>query len=256
MTAAEPTYRWNISEAAEAFDQAAEFIHPRYLTVQDEVLRQLPFDASEQFVLVDLGAGSGRLVERVLTNFPNSRAVLVDQSEPFLAIAERRLQKFSRRVSFVQCSLQDDWPSKLEARPEVYPPRRAIVSMSAIHHLDPAEKQSLFVSCYEVLTPGGVFINGDECRPESDADYLAAMKWWCNEKEAADRRGQIPESFRSRFAAWYDRNVRRFGEPKKSGDDCHETVATQIGYLQNAGFSKVESTWAEQLWAVIVARKV
>jgi hypothetical protein len=57
------------------------------------------------------------------------------------------------------------------------------------------------------------------------------------------------------FEAWYDRNVRRFGEPKESGDDCHETVASQIAYLQRAGFTKVEATWAEKLWAVVVAHK-
>jgi hypothetical protein len=127
--------------------------------------------------------------------------------------------------------------------------------MSAIHHLDPAEKQSLFARCYDALAPGGIFINGDEYRPESDSDYLAAMNWWCDQKDAAEQRGQIPQSFRPMFEAWYDRNIRCFGEPKQSGDDCHETVATQIGYLQNAGFTQVHATWAEKLWAVIVARK-
>src|SRR5262245_45141986 len=93
MTAGTPTYRWNTSTAAEDFDQAAEFIHPRYLRVQEEVISQLPFDAGDSFLVVDLGAGSGRLVERILERFPNSRGVLVDQSEPFLAIAERRLHR-------------------------------------------------------------------------------------------------------------------------------------------------------------------
>jgi hypothetical protein len=106
-----------------------------------------------------------------------------------------------------------------------------------------------------VLAPGGVFINGDEYRPESDADYLAAMQWWCDQKEVAERRGQIPESFRPMFEAWYDRNIRRFGEPKHSGDDCHETVTTQIAYLRHAGFTQVKTAWTEKLWAVVTARK-
>jgi hypothetical protein len=58
------------------------------------------------------------------------------------------------------------------------------------------------------------------------------------------------------FDAWYDRNVRRFGEPKTSGDDCHETIAAQTEYLRSAGFEPVETVWAEKLWAVIVARKL
>jgi SAM-dependent methyltransferase len=252
MTRTAPTYRWNTSSAAEAFDQAAEHIHPLYLTVQDEVLRQLPFKAEESFTLIDLGAGSGRLVERVLTQFPDAHAVLVDQSEPFLAIAERRLHAFRDRATFTQCRLQDDWPLALSTQPSAI---HAIVSMSAIHHLDPAEKQTLFARCHDMLAPGGVYINGDEYRPENDDDYLAAMKWWCDQKEAAEARGQIPESFRPMFAAWYDRNIRRFGEPKQSGDDCHETVATQMRYLRDVGFTQVETTWAKKLWAVVVAYK-
>lgn len=244
-----PTYRWNTSEAAEAFDRAAEHIHPRYLAVQDEVIRHLPFAADEPFLLVDLGAGSGRLVERILETFPKSQAVLVDQSEPFLAIAERRLQRFGKRIALQQGRLQDNWAVKLRGRPN------AIVSMSAIHHLDPDEKQTLFARCFELLEPGGVFINGDEYRPEKDADYLATLQWWSEQKELAEQRGLIPTSFRPMFDAWHDRNIRRFGEPKKSGDDCHETIAASIRYLETAGFMDVKAVWADKLWAVVRARR-
>jgi SAM-dependent methyltransferase len=249
MTAETPTYRWDTSTAAEAFDQAAQFIHPRYLRVQDEVIAQLPFAPQDSFLVVDLGAGSGRLVERILEQFPNSSAVLVDQSEPFLAIAERRLHRFGGRTALVQKRIQEDWSADLPGAPQ------AFVSMSAIHHLDGDEKQAFFARCYQALSSSGVFINGDEYRPEDDAAYLSAMQWWTEQKELAERRGQIPASFRPMLEAWHDRNVRRFGEPKKSGDDCHETIAAQAEYLRRAGFSNVKTTWAEQLWAVLVAEK-
>jgi hypothetical protein len=175
--------------------------------------------------------------------------VLIDQSEPFLAIAERRLRRFGNRVALHRRRLQDDWANDLSAAPQ------AFVSMSAIHHLDPTEKQSLFSRCYHTLTVGGVFINGDEYRPESDAEYLATLQWWTEQKDLAEKRGKIPESFRPIFDAWYDRNISRFGEPKKSGDDCHETIAAQVERLQTANFVNVETTWAEMLWAVVTARK-
>ena len=249
MTPAAATYRWNTSAAAKAFDQAAEFIHPLYLTVQEQVIRQLPFDKEGSFLVLDLGAGSGRLVERVLSQFPKSRAVLVDQSEPFLAIAERRLHRFGERAVLVQQRLQEEWTAELTEAPQ------AIVSMSAIHHLDASEKQALFARCHHALSADGIFLNGDEYRPESDADYLAALKWWAAQKEIAEQRGQIPESFRPVFEAWHDRNIRRFGEPKKSGDDCLETIAAQIDYLHDAGFARVNTTWVEKLWGVLAANK-
>ncbi|MEX0612190.1 MAG: class I SAM-dependent methyltransferase [Pirellulales bacterium] len=248
MAEAAPSYRWNTSHAAEAFDQAAEFIHPFYLTVQDQVLAQLPFKSDAAFLLVDLGAGSGRLVERVLDIFPSAQAVLIDQSEPFLALADRRLQRFGRRAVILKRRLQDDWCTDLPAAPQ------AIVSMSAVHHLDAAEKRALFARCHDTLADEGVFINGDEYRPESDADYLAQLEWWAAQKNSAEARGLIPASFKPVFEAWYDRNIRRFGEPKQSGDDCHETLAAQIGYLRDAGFHSADVCWNEKLWGVITAR--
>src|ERR1051326_6467717 len=109
MNVQTPSYRWNTSEAVEAYDQAAPSIHPYYETIQVEILLLLPFERDGAFVAVDLGGGSGRLAERVLTQFSAAEVVVVDQSEPFLALAERRLSPFSSRASFIRSRLQDDW---------------------------------------------------------------------------------------------------------------------------------------------------
>ncbi|HVT29007.1 MAG TPA: class I SAM-dependent methyltransferase [Lacipirellulaceae bacterium] len=250
MTAATPTYRWNTSAAAEGYDEAAPAIHPYYETIQKHILERMPIKADEAFLLVDLGGGSGRLVERVLQRFRRACAVIVDQSAPFLALAERRLGRFAPRASFVQRRLQDDWEADLRAAPDV------IVSTSAIHHLVRTEKRSLFVKCFGELKPGGLLINGDEYRPADDAEYRELLQKWSAHMFAAVDAGRIPASFRQTLDFWQDRNIRRFGEPKQSGDDCHETIATQVGYLHDAGFDQVAVVWNQELWAIVVGRKV
>ncbi len=199
--------------------------------------------------VVDLGGGSGRLLERVLEQFPHSQVVLVDQSAAFLAIAERRLARFSNRVTLLERRLQDHWPDALPSKPNV------LVSMSAIHHLEPVEKQALYQSCYDALAPGGLFLNGDELRPESDTEFLALLEWWWQRKEEEMVAGRIPESFGPIVDAWYDRNIRRFGEPKYSGDDCHETAAAQEESLRIAGFNDVHMAWQKKLWGILVGRR-
>jgi tRNA (cmo5U34)-methyltransferase len=241
------TYRWNTSGAAEAYDVAAPVIHPYYEKVQDEILGLLPFGAEEAFELVDIGGGSGRLAERVLERFAGARVTVVDQSEPFLALAERRLARFPLRAAIVQSRLQDDWVAALNAPPNV------IVSTSAIHHLEPAEKRFLYAKCYGALAPGGIFINGDEYRPESDAELRALLDEWSVHMSRAIAEGRIPDSFRATLDFWKDRNINRFSEPKKSGDDCHETLATQIGYLRDAGFETIDVVWSQKLWGVVKA---
>jgi tRNA (cmo5U34)-methyltransferase len=131
----------------------------------------------------------------------------------------------------------------------------ALVSMSAIHHLDPAEKRDLYARCVDALAPGGVFLNGDEFRPENDQEYLAVLTWWTEQKDVELAAGRIPESFRVMFDAWQERNVDRFGEPKHSGDDCHETAAVQEQYLRDAGFRDVHVAWRQKLWALLVGRR-
>jgi ubiquinone/menaquinone biosynthesis C-methylase UbiE len=249
MKDAAATYRWNTSVAAEAFDAAAEYIHPFYVEVQDAILASLHRRLDQPAVIVDLGGGSGRLIERILKRFPSARAILVDQSEPFLALAERRLQPFGTRSRFVHRRLQEDWAADIPVAAQ------AIVSMSAIHHLDPAEKRTLFHRCFAALAPGGVFLNGDEYRPESDAEYRAQLEWWVADKNRATERGQIPASFAPVFEAWYDRNIRRFGQPKQSGDDCHETIAAQLRCLSESGFRSADLVWSEKLWGVICSHR-
>lgn len=239
-----PAYRWNTSAFAEGYDQAAEVIHPHYLEIQDAILSLLPTDLRAGDVVVDLGGGSGRLVERILDRWPVT-AMVIDQSEPFLALAERRLARFGSRAICILARLQDHCLDQLPTRP------RAIVSMSAIHHLDPAEKQALYRQCFAALTPGGELLNGDEVRAEQDAAYLAEVSAWAKHMREAMSGGQIPASFHPALEKWIDRNVARFGEPKQSGDDCHETIAAQLAYFRSAGFAAADSPWQKSLWAIL-----
>ena len=102
-------YRWNTDEAARAYDAAAEHIHPHYLEIQDEILQRLGQRRAATPLVVDAGGGSGRLMERVLELLPQAVGAVLDQSEPYLALAGERLSRFGSRVKLLQYRLQDDW---------------------------------------------------------------------------------------------------------------------------------------------------
>jgi tRNA (cmo5U34)-methyltransferase len=242
-------YRWNQSQAAADYDAAAPVIHPRYVESQDSVLAALADQAftSQPFHVVDLGAGSGRLVERLLATFSQARATVLDQSEPFLDIARQRVSRFNGRAKFVTASLQSDW------RACIGEPVDAVVSTSAIHHLLPEEKQRLFGEIFAALPSGGVFINGDEARPTGDAEFRALLEAWRDHMESSVASGAIPATFGEIVAKWTRRNLDEFGAPFKRGNDCLETVQTQVGYLRAAGFNSVSVPWQRDLWATFVA---
>jgi tRNA (cmo5U34)-methyltransferase len=243
MTAA-PPYRWNTTDFAAGYDQAADVIHPHYLEIQDAILSLLPADLPAGSLVVDLGGGSGRLMERILDRLPVT-GVVIDQSEPFLALAERRLARFGSRAVCMLARLQDRWPGQLPARPA------AIVSVSAIHHLEPEEKQQLYRQCFDALTPGGLLLNGDEVRAADDDAHRAELEAWAAQMRAAMSSGRVPESFHPALEKWIDRNVTRFGEPKRSGDDCHETIAAQLDYFRHVGFAAADCPWQQAMWALL-----
>ncbi len=244
------TYRWNVSGPATGYDAAAEYIHPHYLEIQDVILAAIPFKETALFTVVDAGGGSGRLVERILDRFPQARGLIIDQSEPFLGLAERRLDRFGSRAARYHVRLQDDWPTTLDCEIHV------IVSMSAIHHLDADEKREFYDRAFQSLAVGGIFINGDEVRLCDAGAYLSALRAWSEHMQRMMATGFVPDAMHEMINGWIHRNVDCFGQPKTSGDDCHETVDAQLRYLTDTGFVSADIVWQKDLWSVFCGTKL
>lgn len=239
------TYRWNVADHAAGYDAAAEYIHPYYLEIQETILAQIARPAEAEFLLVDLGGGSGRLAEKFLARFPRATAVVVDQSEPFLEMAAARMEPFGGRGTCQVARLQDDWAARLPRPPAV------ITSMSAIHHLDPSEKQQLYQQCFGALEAMGILLNGDEIRAPGDGEYLTALETWAAHMRQIVAEGLVSEPMRPMLEKWQERNVTQFAKPRASGDDCHETIDAQLGYFRACGFQSVGLKWHRQMWAVL-----
>ncbi len=237
-------YRWNKHELAAGYDASAEHVHPHYLELQEFLVSNLLSGKHEAYV-VDLGGGTGRLAEKILTASPAARVLVIDQAEPALEIAQQRLVPFGERAATGISKLQANWDSLLTGAPS------AIVSMSAIHHLDAGEKSQLYARCHAALSPGGLLVNGDEIRDEDDGAYLAQMQTWGRHMDRMVAAGKIAESFHDALHQWKARNIDRYAEPRASGDDCHQTIGEQLDYFREAGFAQVDCAWRQDMWAVL-----
>ena len=242
-------YRWNVADHAAGYDASAASVHPYYTELQEAILAQIDRPEDDDFLLVDLGGGSGRLVEKFLMRFKNARAVIVDQSEAFLEIAAARLAPLGGRGSWVVARLQDDWRSRLPGAPAV------VVSMSAIHHLDSQEKLRVYRQSYDALQPLGLLLNGDEIRDPDDGVYLEAMKTWVAHMKKVVAAGLVHDAMHPMLAQWEERNTLNFSQPRVSGDDCHDTIETQLEYFSQCGFGSVSVPWQRQMWALLKAVK-
>lgn len=112
-----------------------------------ELLEQLP-ERTER--VLDLGCGDGRLMALVRACRVGVRGIALDFSETMLARASARFAG----VGEVEVREHDlDLPL-----PELGS-FDAVVSSFAIHHLVDRRKRSLYAEVYELLRPGGAFLN-------------------------------------------------------------------------------------------------
>lgn len=106
--------------------------------------------------ILDIGAGTGLLSEHVLQKFPMANLALLDESAEMLAKAQIRLEQYKPKV-FVQ-AMTSALPSEKF---------HAVISSLAIHHLSNKDKKGLFKRVFDILEPGGIFINAEQILGET-----------------------------------------------------------------------------------------
>ena len=111
---------------------------------------------------LDLGCGDGILGAAILGEYPSSRGVLVDFSEPMLEQAREQLREYTDQLVFENLDYgQSAWVNRMQA----YGPFDAVVSGYSIHHQPDARKREIYAEIFSLLKPGGWFINIEHIAP-------------------------------------------------------------------------------------------
>jgi SAM-dependent methyltransferase len=115
--------------------------------------------------VMDLGCGDGILGHAMLELNPRAKASFVDFSEPLLAMARKRMAPTAYQADFVNLDYgKRDWRQSL-------PPKAAfdlVVSGFSIHHQPDARKREIYEEIFELLDPGGLFLNLEHVLPGSE----------------------------------------------------------------------------------------
>jgi ubiquinone/menaquinone biosynthesis C-methylase UbiE len=114
---------------------------------------------------LDLGCGDGVLGAALLERFPEATGVLADFSGTMLDAARKRLAGHGAAVEFIEADYGiPSWVATVAGAPF-----DVIVSGYSIHHQPDTRKREVYREVFDLLAPGGVFVN---------IEHVAATSPW------------------------------------------------------------------------------
>jgi tRNA (cmo5U34)-methyltransferase len=221
---AETSIKRAFDQAARDYDRTRRKLIPGFDDFYRAAVDSLPFGRDDAIRVLDLGAGTGFLAFFVASHFHRAEITLVDVSDEMLAIARDRLGAGGARFRFV---VADYAQAPIEER------YNAIISALSIHHLADDGKRRLFGKIYNALDSGGVFVNADQVRGETETIERRAHEVWL----ARVRELGLDES-----------SLRAALERMKL--DRTATLDDQLGWLRERGFREVTCGYKNLIFAV------
>ncbi|MBN1217913.1 MAG: class I SAM-dependent methyltransferase [Anaerolineae bacterium] len=239
---------------ARDYDEMAPYLVPQYNLLQESTIEYFNLEQLAQPVIVDLGAGSGIFLERILSRNKSALCYWVDSSPAFLDIAQQKLARYKNRVTFILSAMEAAWEQQMTHEPDF------MFSMSAIHHLENEEKKELYQRCFELLAEKGWLVNIDEMKTIYDDAYYNSLLYWARHVDQSqslilqDKR-DLYFKWVDHFDRWKARNIANFNQPKTKGDDLHEVFTLQMQWLQEIGFVNVDIFLKYHLWCMVGGQK-
>jgi tRNA (cmo5U34)-methyltransferase len=184
-------------------------------------------EATAPLRVLDLGAGTGLFGSLLLARHPEAKLRLIDASEGMLEQARRRFAEHEG----VTYSLGD------MARADLSGPWDLVISALAIHHLDHAGKRALFHRIRAGLRRGGLFVNAEQVLGPTPAAEARYARLWLEQVRAAG----VPEAEIAK------------AEERMRHDRC-ATVADQMTWMRDAGFTEVDCSFKAWRFAVLSGR--
>jgi tRNA (cmo5U34)-methyltransferase len=164
---------WSLPEHAKEYLQRADSI-PHRREGESVLMEFLPRRIGR---FLDIGAGGGRLLHLVKSAYPFAQCTALDFSPAMLEVLRKDFGE-EPGMTIVEHDLARPLP-ELGAFD-------AVVSSFAIHHVTHERKRRLYGEVFDLLKPGGIFLNLEHVASPSEALHLQFLVAMGNTPENED----------------------------------------------------------------------
>lgn len=235
---------WDESHSRSFLNYGRYFVPERERQI--EIITDLVPPLHQGGLLVELCPGEGLLSLALLERFPACRLLALEGSAEMRAQTQDTCRDHAARLTTTAFELEGrGWRDFAE-------PPHAIVSSLAIHHLDGAQKRTLFADLAAALRPGGILVVADIVRPPSESGLGIAARQW---DEAVRARALAIDGDLAAFAEFNRLGWNYFRNPDGEPIDKPSSLAEQLAWFSQAGLVDVDCIWLFAGHAIFSGRK-
>ena len=193
---------------------------------------------------LDLGCGDGILGAAILGEYPATRGVFVDFSEPMLEQARNQLKEYTNQLVFESLDYGDPaWMNAIQS----HAPFDAVVSGYSIHHQPDSRKYSIYQEIFSLLKTSGWFVNIEHVSSASQLNIDLFENHYISSRYAIEQRNGGTRTFNQLVEEYKNR-------PDKAANILAPTEL-QCDWLRQVGYEEVDCYFRIYELAVFGGRK-
>ncbi len=234
---------WEIEENAKYFLESERGAVPRtevQLGIIASIVKSWRPNPSN---ILDIGCGDGILGRFLMTNYPSANGVFVDFSDPMLNAARENLRNTENSTILKADFASPMWIESISS----HKPFDIVISGFAIHHQPDSRKKALYSEIYELLSPGGIFLNLEHVESSTPDVRHLFEEYYIDHLHSYQLKSN-PDSNREEVAQGF------INRPDKDEDQL-APVDTQGQWLSDIGFKDVDCFFKQFEIALFGGRK-
>lgn len=222
---------WQAAKLSQTYLEGVRGAIPQAQVQLDVMLRLIEATGVEVTAVLDLGCGDGILGQIVLDSYPTAHGVFLDFSTPMLTAAAQRLATY-QNITLIEADYGTEGWQTIVNRQSQIANFDVIVSGYSIHHQPDGRKKAIYAEIFQLLRPGGIFINVEHVASTSDWGkslfdemFIDALHSYHQQNGSSQSRPQIANDF--------------YNRPDKEAN-LLAPIELQCQWLRDIGFERVD----------------